>query len=134
MENQPVIDDKLIPQPLEFFGSPKTVNDLPEYYKQGLYDQDIRKEILLMHQVISEFGFWDVLRVESPPKGQGFMFWQSNWVSKVNHDKRIEDCGHSGASCAFCWRVCKYIAVNGYEHFQKEAAELELQRKVATTF
>ena len=56
-------------------------------------------------------GGWEFLRDESPPAGQGYMFWQHPTLKAIAD--RLYD-GHSGASYAITMRAMESIAKNGW--------------------
>ena len=56
-------------------------------------------------------GGWDFLRTQSPPAGQGYMFWQHPTLKAIGD--RLYD-GHSGASYALTMRTMESIAKDGW--------------------
>lgn len=92
-----------------FYGNPQTVDDVPNMtYIEG----DFRGSFLRMHKVITELGYWELIK-EDPPKDKGFMFWNAPWLAEI--ESRCDE--HSGGSMACCLRLCQYVARNGWDSF-----------------
>jgi len=94
-----------------FEGTPQTAADLPLV---SVYGSDFRPEILAMHRAVTELGLWETLRKDKPPADKGYMFWNAPWLNRIFAHPAVDECGHSGATEAYCLRHVQYIAEHGW--------------------
>ncbi len=103
-------------------GAPKSVNDLPNV---TMYGYDFRKEVLAMHDAVTELKLWQKFGTSDPGKG-GYAWSFEDHVRKVENHPKVVACGHSGMTQAYCMRVIQTIATKGWDAFVKEYAGASL--------
>jgi hypothetical protein len=97
----------------KFYGSPQTIDDIPMVI---VYGGDFRQCVLNMHKAITKYNAWKEVAKE-PEDGKGFMYQDAQWQREIETDPLVEECGHSGATLGYCWRLCQEIAQDGWEKF-----------------
>jgi hypothetical protein len=73
--------------------------------------------VLHLHQAISKYGAWEHMK-EEPEAGKGYMWQNPEWQTKIERDPLVMNDGHSCYTLAFCFRLCQFIAQNGWRAFQ----------------
>jgi hypothetical protein len=59
-------------------------------------------------------GAWEFLENESPPEGQGYMFWSHPILTAIQQNMK-EMNSHSGASYGMTMRTVEFIAKHGWD-------------------
>lgn len=72
-------------------------------------------------------GGWHFMKNNSPPQGQGFMFWKNDKLDEIQ--KAMKFNGHSGASYACCMREMEYIAKHSWRNYIEETLNAKIKRK-----
>lgn len=86
-------------------------------------DDRWKKNMCAMYGAITELKLWDTVRTEGPPEGEGYMFWESEWLDSIYRHPLVDSCGFSGFVQAHVMQHMKFIADNGWEKFVEEVSK-----------
>ena len=78
-----------------------------------VYGYDFRKSLKDMADTIDRLQLWEWFKNESPPEGQGYMYWGHENVQKISDN--LENNNHSGATFGFAMRCMQAIAKQGFD-------------------
>lgn len=81
-----------------------------------VYGSDFRSDLKDMADTVTRLELWEWFRTESPPEGQGYMFWGHDNVNKISSG--LDDNRHSGATFGYAMRCMQCIAKNGFDKWK----------------
>ena len=94
----------------------------------------LKRELIELKKTIDVLELWTWFQVESPPEGDGYMFWDHENMNKIS-DKLDELYGnqHSGFTWGQSIRNIQTIALKGFDNYklqvEKEMKEYEAKKK-----
>jgi len=88
-------------------------NDIKNWCTVKVYGLDFRQHLLDMARTTTRLKLWEWFKNESPPEGNGYMFWEHPNIKKISDG--LENNDHSGATFGYCMRQIQFIAKNGFE-------------------
>lgn len=71
-------------------------------------------------------GAWEWMKTAEPPADEGFMWWDHPMCQKIKENMSDD---HSGASAAFCMRIMKQMAKQGWEIWAAQEMLAQMKRK-----
>lgn len=83
-----------------------------------VYNVDFRPDLLLMANSITELGYWEFFKNETPPRNEGYMFWNNSKIDELN--RTCAESGHSGATFGMACRHMQFIAQNGFDAYRQK--------------
>lgn len=88
-----------------------------------------------MYDAITELNLWDKLKGYNPKQGSGsgFMYAGDQFVNQIYQHPKVQACGHSGSSQAFCLGTMQFIAKNGFDAYLQECAKYNASSTPAPT-
>ena len=102
--------------------APDNPNKWPNHY--------LKRELIELKKTVDVLELWTWFQVESPPEGDGYMFWDHENMNKIS-DKLGELYGdqHSGFTWGQSVRTIQFIAKNGFDNWKKEIDTLNREKK-----
>jgi len=94
----------------------------------------LKRELIELKKTVDVLELWTWFQVESPPEGDGYMFWDHENMNKIS-DKLDELYGnqHSGFTWGQSIRNIQTIALKGFDNYkqqvEKEIREYEAKKK-----
>lgn len=92
------------------------IDDFP---KVTVYGCDFRNELCQMYNAISRLGLWDQFRAFIPDPKDGYTFSSDPVIEQICKSPEVDQCGHSGATQALCFRHMQSIALLGWDEYIK---------------
>lgn len=89
-----------------------------EWPKCMVYGVDFRLHLLLMANSITELGYWEFFKNESPPEDEGYIFWNDPKINELN--RTCAKSRHSGATFGMACRHMQFIAQNGFDAYRQK--------------
>ena len=93
----------------------------------GGYGFNMNPEIDDMIKTTNKLQVWEWFRDESPPKDEGYTFWNHINVNAISDG--LENNNHSGASFGMCMRQMQFIAENSWEKWNDRNAKWNSERE-----
>jgi hypothetical protein len=92
--------------------TPSTSLTASNYKFVEVYGTDFRPHVKDMADTVTRLKLWDWFRTETPPEGQGYMFWSHHNVDIISDG--LKNNQHSGATFGYCMRLMQAIAKQGF--------------------
>ena len=91
----------------------------------------LKRELIELKKTVDVLELWTWFQVESPPEGDGYMFWDHENMNKIS-DKLEELYGnqHYGFTWGMSLRTIQFIAKNGFDNWKKEIDTANRQRRI----
>ena len=83
----------------------------------SVYGSDFRPSLKDMADTVDRLELWNWFKNESPPPGEGYMFWDHENVFAISNG--LTNNQHSGATFGLAMRYMQAIAKAGFEDWNK---------------